>query len=63
MRKLSTRRRHWMALPALLATGLLLTGALYAALAPEPAKAETNSASQIDAGRQSSWSAAPAATV
>ncbi len=52
MRKLSTRRRHWIALPALLALALMLTGALYAAVAPAPAKAEASSASQIEAGRQ-----------
>jgi len=52
VRKLSTRRRHWIALPALLALALLLTGALYAAVAPEPATAEVSSASEIEAGRQ-----------
>ncbi|WP_313408115.1 cytochrome c [Aeromicrobium sp.] len=52
MRKLSTRRRHPMALLALLALALLLTGAAYAAVAPEPATAEASPASEIDAGRQ-----------
>ena len=52
MRKLSTRRRHPMALLALLALALLLTGAAYAAVAPEPATAETTAASEIDACRQ-----------
>ncbi|MBD1271673.1 c-type cytochrome [Aeromicrobium tamlense] len=53
MRKLSTRRRHPMALLALLALALLLTGAAYATVAPEPATAESaSSVSQIEAGRQ-----------
>jgi len=52
VRKLSTHRRHPLAGLLLLAVGLLLTGGLYSAVAPEPAKAEASSVSQIEAGRQ-----------
>jgi len=53
VRKLSTRRRHFLALPALLAMALLLTGAAYAVVAPDSATAESDaSVSQIEAGRQ-----------
>lgn len=52
MRKLSTRRRHLLAVPLLIAVGLLMTGGLYAAISPQPATAEVSSASEIDAGRQ-----------
>lgn len=51
MRKLSTRRRHPIAGLLVMALGLVITGALYSVIAPEPATAESASASQIEAGR------------
>lgn len=52
MRKLSTKRRHRFAGLFVLALGLLLTGGLYTAFAPDPATAETASQSDIEAGRE-----------
>ena len=52
MRKLSTRRRHPIAGLLLIAFALVLAGALYSVVAPEPATAESASASEIEAGRE-----------
>lgn len=53
MRTLSTRRRHPLAGLLVLAVGLLITGGLYAAVAPKAATAEESaSTSDIEAGRQ-----------
>ncbi|MBM9464354.1 c-type cytochrome [Aeromicrobium sp. YIM 150415] len=52
VRTLSTRRRHPLAGLLVLAVGLLITGGLYAAVAPKAATAETTSIDDIEAGRQ-----------
>lgn len=54
MRTLSTRRRHPVAGLLILVVGLLITGGLYAAVAPSTATADTEAAStdDIEAGRQ-----------
>ncbi|MFD1860049.1 cytochrome C [Aeromicrobium camelliae] len=53
VRTLSTRRRHPLAGLLVLAVGLLITGGLYAAVAPKAATAEESaSTSDIEAGRQ-----------
>lgn len=52
MRKLSTRRRHPLAGLLVLVLGLVMTGAVYSVVAPEPATAVTASASDIEAGHQ-----------
>ena len=51
MRKLSTRRRHPLAGFVVLLMGLIAASGVYMAVAPEPAKAETADARQVEAGR------------
>ena len=48
MTALAARRRHPLALVLLLSVGLMITGALYAALAPQPAAASAASANADD---------------
>ena len=52
MNALAARRRHPAAIAILLMLGLLVTGFAYAAVAPQPAKAETSSAEDVAAGKQ-----------
>ncbi|GAB3592018.1 c-type cytochrome [Angustibacter peucedani] len=52
MTALAARRRHPLALVLLIALGLLVTGAAYAALAPSPAQASTASADDVAKGKQ-----------
>lgn len=52
VRKLSTRRRHPLAVFVVLLMGLAVTGGMYSAFAPKPAIAEEVSARDIEAGRQ-----------
>lgn len=52
MRKLSTRRRHPLAGIAVLLIALGVVAGVYSAVAPEPARAETVSAQDVEAGRQ-----------
>lgn len=52
MNALAARRRHPAAILILLLLGLLVTGGVYAALAPKPATAAEASADQIERGRQ-----------
>jgi ubiquinol-cytochrome c reductase cytochrome c subunit len=52
VRKLSTRRRHPLAGIVVLLVALGIVGGAYSALAPEPAKAETASTQDVEAGRQ-----------
>jgi ubiquinol-cytochrome c reductase cytochrome c subunit len=49
---LAARRRHPLALVLLIAFGLLVTGAAYAALAPKSARAATASTDDIQEGRK-----------
>lgn len=52
MNALAGRRRHPAAIALLLLLGLIVTGSLYAALAPKPAAAAEASAEQVEEGRQ-----------
>ena len=52
VRKLSTRRRHPLAGIVVMLLALGVVGAVYSAVAPEPAKAETASKNDVDAGRK-----------
>lgn len=52
MNALAARRRHPAAILILLLLGLIVTGGVYAALAPKPATAAEASADQIERGRQ-----------
>ncbi|TWP36993.1 cytochrome c [Leekyejoonella antrihumi] len=52
MSSLAARRRHPAALVIVLLFGLIVTGGLYAALAPKNADAATSSSSDIAAGKQ-----------
>ena len=52
MRKLSTRRRHPLAGIAVLLIALGVVAGVYSAVAPEPARAETVSTQDVEAGRQ-----------
>ncbi len=51
MNALAARRRHPAAIAILIMLGLILTGALYAAVAPRPADAGTASADTVEMGR------------
>ena len=52
MSTLAARRRHPASLFVVLLLALVVTGGLYAAFAPKSAKAETTSASDVNAGKQ-----------
>lgn len=52
MKALAARRHHRLAPVALLLLALLVTGGLYAALAPSPANAETVSTADIETGQK-----------
>lgn len=52
MNALAARRRHPAAIAILLMLGLLVTGFAYAAVAPQPAQAESSSAEDVTAGKQ-----------
>lgn len=52
MKALAAGRRHRLAPVALMTLALLLTGLVYAALAPSPAQAETPSASDVQNGER-----------
>ena len=52
MNALAARRRHPAAIALLLLAGLVVTGAVYAALAPKPASAATVSADQVEDGKK-----------
>lgn len=52
MSTLAARRRHPASLFVVLLLALVVTGGLYAAFAPKNAKAETASASDVNAGKQ-----------
>jgi len=49
---LAARRRHPAAIAILLMLGLLVTGFAYAAVAPQPAQAESSTAQDVTAGKQ-----------
>ena len=52
VRKLSTRRRHPLAGIVVMLLALGVVGGVYSAVAPEPAKAETVSKNDVEAGRK-----------
>ena len=52
MNALAARRRHPAAIALLLLLGLIVTGVAYSALAPQPARAATASADQIEQGKK-----------
>lgn len=52
MKALAARRRHPLALAVLIALGLLVMGAAYAAFVPRPAGASTSAGADADRGRE-----------
>jgi len=52
VKALAARRRHPLALVVLIALGLLVMGAAYAAFAPRPAEASTDARGDADRGRE-----------